>query len=76
MARGVNFRPDLNFLLAARETISFTLEPPTSITRTLLFKIAFVLSLTPVPPALSFPTAQTFDRYQFLDSCWEVRSQP
>ena len=41
IAPGVNFRPDLNFLLAAREIISFTFEPPTSITRILFFKIAF-----------------------------------
>jgi hypothetical protein len=43
IARGVNFRPDLNFLLSAREIISFTFEPPTSITRILFFKIAFEL---------------------------------
>jgi hypothetical protein len=41
VAPGVNFRPDLNFLPAAREIISFTFEPPTSITRILFFKIAF-----------------------------------
>jgi hypothetical protein len=43
IARGVNFRPDLNFLLSAREIISFTFEPPTSITRIFFFKIAFEL---------------------------------
>ena len=45
IARGVNFRPDLNFLLSPREIISFTFEPPTSITRIFFFKIAFELYL-------------------------------
>jgi len=43
IARGVNFRPDLNFLLSVREIISFTFEPPMSMTRTFFFKIAFEL---------------------------------
>ena len=40
IARGVNFRPDLNFRLWAREIISFTFDPPTSMTRIFFFKIA------------------------------------
>jgi hypothetical protein len=43
VARGVNFRPDLNFLLSVREIISFTFEPPMSMARTFFFKIAFEL---------------------------------
>jgi len=53
IARGVNLRPDLNFLLATREIISFTFEPPMSMTRTFFFKIAFELYLTSVTRALS-----------------------
>src|SRR4030095_3066579 len=75
IAPGVNFRPDLNFLLSAREIISFTFEPPTSITRILFFKIAFELYLAAVKPAVSYLSAPTFDCCQFLDSCWEVRWQ-
>ena len=43
ISRGVSFPPDLTFLLSEREIISFTFEPPTSMTRILFFKIAFEL---------------------------------
>src|SRR5215475_8500971 len=76
IARGVNFRPDLNFLLSVREIISFTFEPPTSMTRILFFKIAFELGLASGTPAVSYLTAPTSDRCQFLDSCLGVRWQP
>src|SRR6266545_3008652 len=75
IARGVNFRPDLNFLFSVREIISFTFEPPTSMTRILFFKVAFELYLASVTPAVSYLTAATFDRCQFLDLCWGVQSQ-
>ena len=75
IARGVNFRPDLNFLLSPREIISFTFEPPTSMTRILFFKIALELSLASATLAVSCQTAPTFDRRQFLDSCQGVRWQ-
>src|SRR5438094_8767626 len=73
IARGVSFRPDLNFLLSVREIISFTFEPPTSITRILFFNFVFELSPAWVTPATPYLTAPTFDRCQFLDSCWEVQ---
>src|ERR1044072_4229467 len=72
IGRGVNFRPDLNFLRSPREIISFTFEPPTSMTRIFFFKIAFELSLTSVTRAVSDLSA-TFDRYQFLDWSWGLR---
>jgi hypothetical protein len=34
----------LNFLLSVREIISFTFEPPTSMTRILFFKISLGVS--------------------------------
>src|SRR6266498_4036444 len=73
IARGVNFRPDLNFLLSGRKIISFTFEKTTSMMRFLYFKIDFELLLSWVTSALSYLTAPTFDRCQFLDSCWGVR---
>src|SRR5262249_52791289 len=76
IARGVSFPPDLNFLLSAREIISFTFEPPTSMTRILFFKIAFELYPASVTQAESYLTPPTFDRYQFLDSHWWVLRQP
>ena len=36
ISRGVNFGPDLNFRFSRRETISFTFEPPMSMTRIFL----------------------------------------
>ena len=66
IARGVNFRPDLNFLLSEREIISFTFEPPTSMTRIFLFKIAF--ELTSVMQGLLYLAARFFRHYQFLNS--------
>src|SRR4029453_15831636 len=68
IARGVNFRPDLNFLLSVREIISFTFEPPTSITRIFFFKISFGVLLTPIKPALLWLTARTSHRCQYQDS--------
>jgi hypothetical protein len=40
----------LNFLLSTREIISFTFEPPTSMTRILFFKIAFALERVSATP--------------------------
>ena len=68
IARGVNLAPDLNFLLSAREIISFTFEPPTSMTRTFFFKVAFELQLASVMPIQSCPMAQPSHCFRYQDS--------
>src|SRR5262249_35672908 len=58
-ARGVSFCPDLIFLLSAREIISFTFDPPTSTTRTLLLISTVSVSQREVLTSLLGPLTST-----------------